>query len=303
MKAATKLIMSAVEDPAQLQTELSENYELLASYDELLEIDPEDSDTLKERTDTQALIASLQSRIEAAKAASQSAPPKWDMTKHPKFRNASPDAPPPPPPAADEGPTAFNVKDLVLAKWSGDKQFYEATVISKTGSSADPVYTVTFKIDNSTETNKRKHEVRAMPGRKRKAEGAPAAPSPAVSSTPDPAANGAVITAAPVVDKSAIQKKEPSMVSDGPTRMQPEKKKLKGGKAMESKKANWQSFMTNGPKKSSVSAIKPKQSMFRTPDAPSAKVGVVGSGKPMQKDQSRSKWGATNGRYEHNDEE
>lgn len=301
--------MSAVENLDKLRGELHEFYTVLSSYDDLLSVDANDAEILSERADALAEIASLESRIAAAESAASSTnqdnvplPSKWDPTKHPKFSKASSDAPPPPPPA-DEGPTVFNVKDLVLAKWKGDKQFYEATIISKTGSSADPVYTVTFKIDNSTESGKRKHEIRAMPGRKRKAEAAPAAPSPALASTPDASNNGAVITAAPVVDKSAIKKKEPSMVSDGPTRMQPEKKKLKGGKAMENKKANWQSFMSNGPKKSFASAIKPKESMFRTPEAPNAKVGVVGSGKPMQKDPSRSKWGATNGRYARDDEE
>jgi survival-of-motor-neuron-related-splicing factor 30 len=249
-------------------------------------------------------IASIKARITAAQATQNDVPPppKWDPTKHPKYSKASSDAPPPPP--ADETPAVFNVKDIVLAKWSGDKQFYEATIITKTGSSADPVYTVSFKIDNSTET-KRKHEVRAMPGKKRKADGAPTAATaaPPMAPTPDSDSRGTVITAPPIVDKSVMQRKEPSMVSDGPTRMQPEKKKLKGGKVMETKKANWQSFMQNGPKKTAVSASKHKESMFRTPDAPNAKVGVVGSGKPMQRDPSRAKWGNTAGKYVRDDEE
>jgi survival-of-motor-neuron-related-splicing factor 30 len=296
--------MSPSEDLAALQEELATHQELLAQYDELLTLDPNDAETLSDRTTALADIASIKARITAAQAAQSDVPPppKWDPTKHPKYSKASSDAPPPPP--ADETPAVFNVKDIVLAKWSGDKQFYEATIITKTGSSADPVYTVSFKIDNSTET-KRKHEVRTMPGKKRKADGAPTAATatPPVASTPDPDSRGAVITAPPIVDKSVMQRKEPSMVSDGPTRMQPEKKKLKGGKVMETKKANWQSFMQNGPKKTAVSASKHKESMFRTPDAPNAKVGVVGSGKPMIKDPSRAKWGNTAGKYVRDDEE
>jgi len=298
--------MSPSENLDALREELASHNELLSSYDELLALAPDDAEVLSERANALAEIASINKRIAAAKSASQNdAPPqpKWDPTKHPKYSKPAEDTPPPPP--TDEAPVVFNVKDLVLAKWSGDKQFYEATIITKTGSSADPVYTVSFKIDNSTET-KRKYEVRAMPGKKRKAEGAPAAslpPPPPTASTPDPYSASTVITAAPVVDKSAMQRKEPSMVSDGPTRMAPEKKKLKGGKVMENKKANWQSFMQNGPKKTAITATKHKESMFRTPDAPNAKVGVVGSGKPMQKDPSRSKWGSTNGRYARDDEE
>ncbi|KAM0723755.1 hypothetical protein Q7P37_000745 [Cladosporium fusiforme] len=247
--------MSSSENLDKLQEELSSHYELLAQYDELLTLAPDDPEVLSERSNALAEIASLEARIKTAESATKSntqddapPPPKWDPTKHPKFRKPSPEAPPPPPP--EEVPTVFNVKDLVLAKWSGDKQFYEATIITKTGSSADPVYTVSFKIDSSTET-KRKHEVRAMPGKKRKADGAPGSsvPAPPTVSTPDPDSRGTVIMAAPVVDKSAMQRKEPSMVSDGPTRMQPEKKKLKGSKLMDNKKANWQGFMQNGPKK------------------------------------------------------
>lgn len=297
--------MSQTANLDQLQEELSSHYELLAQYDELLTLAPDDAEVLSERANAQSEIATLEKRIAAAKQPSSQAdatppPPKWDPTKHPKFRKASPEAPPPPPPA-DDTPTVFNAKDLVLAKWSGDKQFYEATIITKTGSSADPVYTVSFKIDNSTET-KRRHEVRAMPGKKRKADAAAAAPAaPSIPPPPAPAEPG-TIYAPPVIDRAAAQRKEPSMVSDGPTRMQPEKKKLKGGKVMENKKANWQSFMQNGPKKASAASglSKPKQSMFRTPDAPNAKVGVVGSGAPMQKDQGRAKWGGggANGRWE-----
>jgi survival-of-motor-neuron-related-splicing factor 30 len=292
--------MSPSENLDALHEELASHNELLSSYDELLTLAPDDAEILSERSNALTEIAAINKRIAAAKSSAQNdAPPqpKWDPTKHPKYNKPSDDAPPPPPPA-DEAPAVFNVKELVLAKWSGDKQFYEATIITKTGSSADPVYTVSFKIDNSTET-KRKHEVRVMPGKKRKADGAPTASisTPPIASTPDHDFNSAVITAAPVVDKSAIQRKEPSMVSDGPTRMQPEKKKLKGGKVMESKKANWQSFQQSGPKKAAITASKHKESMFRTPDAPNAKVGVVGSGKPMQKDQSRSKWGNTAGKY------
>ena len=305
LKTATKVTMSPSENVDALLEELASHKELLASYNELLTLAPDDAETLTERASALAEIAALNKRIAAAKSTAQDdAPPqpKWDPTKHPKYNKPSEDAPPPPP--ADDTPTVFNVKELVLAKWSGDKQFYEATVITKTGSSADPVYTVCFKIDNSTET-KRKHEVRAMPGKKRKADGAPSAstPAPPAISTPEHDFNSTVITAAPVVDKSAMQRKEPSMVSDGPTRMQPEKKKLKGGKVMENKKANWQTFMQNGPKKTAISASKHKESMFRTPDAPNAKVGVVGSGKPMQKDPSRSKWGNTAGKYVRDDDE
>ncbi|KAK3061890.1 hypothetical protein LTR53_019608, partial [Teratosphaeriaceae sp. CCFEE 6253] len=92
-------------------------------------------------------------------------------------------------------------------------------------------------------------------------------------------------------------KREPSKVSDGPTRMAPEPKKLKGQKQLQKNQSNWQSWAQSGPKKTGVagatastSAGKKKDSMFRTPNLPNAKVGFTGSGKPMQKDQARAKW-------------
>jgi survival-of-motor-neuron-related-splicing factor 30 len=276
-----------------LRQEIDTCNELVAAYDEVLTFEPDDEATLSEKANTLAEIKTLEKLINSKSTTTTHQndvpppPPKWDPTKHPKFRKQSPEPSLPP---TDDGLVVLNVKDTVMAKWSGDKQFYEATVISKTGSASDPVYTVTFKIDNSTET-KRSHEVRAMPGKKRKAEGAPAAvTAPVAMAPPTVQQNTTIITAAPVVDKTLIQKREPSLVSDGPTRMQPEKKKLKGVRPMETKKNNWQAFQASGPKKVPVGASKQKESQFRTPDAQNARVGVTGSGKPMKKDPARAKW-------------
>ena len=285
---------------AELEGDISTCYELIAVIDEAIAESGDDPSLLKQKADAISEVADFHQQL----AALRQAPPKVDSVKS-NHATAAKDADiPPPPSSTDDAAQVFNVKDSVMAKWSQNREFFAATIISKTGSSSDPVYTVKFQIDGTKET-KRKHEVRAMPGKKRKADGAPAAsiPAPPLISTPDHDSNSTIITAAPVVDKSAMQRKEPSMVSDGPTRMQPEKKKLKGGKVMENKKANWQTFMQNGPKKTAISATKHKESMFRTPEAPNAKVGVVGSGKPMQKDPSRSKWGNTAGKYVREDEE
>lgn len=295
---------------AELEAAIETNRELVATVDEFIASDQSDPSFEEDKENALALIDDYEAQIVALKKkaadalnhrstesdAREEPQPKWDPTKHPKFRDATQDVPPPPP--ADEAPQVqvFNVKDAVLAKWSGGG-FHEAIIISKTGSSADPVYTVSFTYDNSKET-KRKHEVRAIPNKKRKAEGPPTAVStPPVTASPQPPTNGAIISAPPVVDTSLIQKREPSMVSDGPTRMKPEKKKLKGNKQLEGKQNNWQSFMKSGPKKTNIAATKPKDSMFRTPDAPTAKVGVIGSGKGITKDQSRAKWGGGGGSY------
>ena len=85
---------------------------------------------------------------------------------------------------------------------------YPATVISKTGSTKDPLYTVRFKGYHDTVTLK-KNEVKVIESRKRKAEDQPIV-------KPD----RTVITKAPAIDESLVQKKEPSkVVSDAQVTM------------------------------------------------------------------------------------
>ncbi|KAI7194244.1 hypothetical protein KC352_g21090 [Hortaea werneckii] len=180
-----------------------------------------------------------------------------------------------------------------MAKYSEDKQWYQATIVTRTGSQADPVYTVTFKGYGNTET-KRKYEIRPVhvESKKRKADASPAVSAPQTPAPPVPTAGGGhIISAAPAVDTSLVrEKREPSKVSDGPTRMAPEPKKLKGNKALEKGKASWNDWQKSGPKKPATGAVKKKESMFKTPDNPNARVGFTGSGKAMTKDQTRSKW-------------
>ncbi|KAK4636076.1 hypothetical protein CLAFUW4_01490 [Fulvia fulva] len=277
--------------------------ELAATQDDLdvikgaLDLDPSDTDALEMEPVLEEQLADLKQRLAAATKSEQSAPPpptgdapKYDMSKHPKFRKVDSEAPPPPP--EQRKAVMFNSGDSVMAKYSADKQWYAATVLSKTGSSADPVYTVKFTGYAETET-KRKHEVRAVENRKRKADAPPAAAAaPPTPVSPEAVQNGAVISAAPSVDPSLVQKREPSKVSDGPTRMAPAPKKLKGNKTLEKAKTSWNDWQRSGPKKPALGAAGKlgKDSQFRTPDLPNAKVGFTGSGKPMSKDQVRKKW-------------
>lgn len=316
---------------AALQRELAEARENVQVCDDMLALDPGDADALETKPMQEALIADLTAQItaETAKrdAASAAAPPppppadnaapppppsKYDMSKHPKFRQPAEAAPPPPTPTEEQ---SFAVKDTVLAKWSQDKQWYPATIISKTGSAADPVYTVTFKTYNNTET-KRKHEIRPAQNnntesKKRKAEDMWTEAFNAPVEPPSPNAgrsSRAIISAAPTVDPSLVQqqaKREPSKVSDGPTRMAPEPKKLKGQKQLQKNQSNWQAWTASGPKKGGavgrgggVPGAKKKESQFRTPDLPGAKVGFTGSGKGMQKEPARQKWDFRGGAYE-----
>ena len=271
---------------AQLEQELAARQDDLNTCNEMLALDPNSADALETIPILEADIADIKAQIAAKKAEQDAAPPppppsdgaappppKYDMSKHPKFQKQSAEEPPPP---AEETHTTFNVKDLVMAKWSEDKQWYQASIVSKTGSSTDPVYKVTFKSYGNTET-KRKHEIRAVETKKRKADGSPAVPAPQTPLSPNPAQNGTVISAAPSVNTSLVQqKREPSKVSDGPTRLAPEPKKLKGQKVLEKGKSNWQDFQKAGPKKTGFGTSKmSKDSQFRTPDLPNAKGRIV----------------------------
>ncbi|KAI7462296.1 hypothetical protein KC351_g16417 [Hortaea werneckii] len=288
----------------KLQEELAECEGNIKTCDEMLALEPEDESAKETKSMMEDMVKDLQQQINAEKAKqslaappppppSEDAPsPKIDMSKHPKFRKQSPEAPPPPPDEPQQ-PTIFNVKDTVMAKYSEDKQWYQATIVTRTGSQADPVYTVTFKGYGNTET-KRKYEIRPVhvESKKRKADASPAVSVPQTPAPPMPAGGGGhIISAAPAVDTSLVrEKREPSKVSDGPTRMAPEPKKLKGNKALEKGKASWNDWQKSGPKKPATGAVKKKESMFKTPDNPNARVGFTGSGRAMTKDQTRSKW-------------
>jgi survival of motor neuron-related-splicing factor 30 len=298
---------------AQLERDLAQAKDDVNTCEQMLQLEPNDEDAKLLKAQREQDVATLQQQIAAKKVErSLAAPPppppdadgdvppppppaKFDMSKHPKFAKKPHDL-------ADDvaQQTVFEVKDHVMAKWSGDKQWYHAVVVTTTGSAADPVYTVTFKIDGTTET-KRKHEIRPYhnDSKKRKADGPPVISAPQMPASPKPAASGHVITAAPSVDTSLVQpKREPSKVSDGPTRLPPEPKKLKGNKALEKGKADWKAWSEKGMAKVGAGGLpKNKDSMFRTPNLPNAKVGFTGSGKGMQKDQARFKWN-----YDKNDE-
>lgn len=271
-----------------LQQELAEHQTDLDACLEGLAADPTDSDLVQMKELLQQQIADTRAQIDAQKGsqsaqkgsqkgAQHNAPPppptsedratpKFDMSKHPKYRIASPEEGAPPPPPEETYTAVFNTGDSVMAKYSADKQWYSASIISKTGSSADPVYTVNFTGYNEKET-KRKHEVRAAENKKRKAESALASSAPPAPSSP--VVIGHVTSGAASVDTSLVQQREPSKVSDGPTRMQPAPKKLKGTKALEKNKSSWGDWQKHGPKKAIIGAPSKKlskDSMFRTPD-------------------------------------
>lgn len=163
-------------------------------------------------------------------------------------------------------PSSFKVNDTVLAKWvSGDKAFYPARITSITGSSAAPVYIVTFKSYGNSDTV-RGNDIKPISNesKKRKADD-----SPATQSSPTVAANTGVISAAANInpDLASQVRKEPSKVSDGPPRPAKVPRKVKANKELEAGKNKWQEFTNKGK----LAKTAKKESMFRTGESYNAR--------------------------------
>lgn len=238
-----------------------------------LQADPDNAELQTLKAELEEVISLTESTIAELKPApapvaqskKPSEPPvkeKWSRENHPAFKKAAP-----PPPEEPEVPTSFSVNDMVLAKWhSGDKGFYPARITSITGSSTSPVYIVKFKNYDTTETLRAKDIKPIVNPNKRKADG-----TPVVASVPTPPSTSNVISAAADIDPELAQqsKREPSKVSDGPTRPAKVPKKIKAKKELDDGKKKWQDFAAKGK----FGKAAKKESMFRTPD------GVNGRGK------------------------
>ena len=236
---------------------------------ETLQADPGNSELQNLKSELEDAINVVKSAIEdlasvaaPAKKTKASPPPveaKWSKENHPAFQPGyrRPGAPPSPVEEI-QAPVALKVNDTVLAKWvSGDKAFYPARIASITGSSADPVYYVTFKSYGNSETL-RKHDIKAITNdpKKRKADEGNHSPAP------PPPSNHNVLSAAADInpDIEGEARKELSSAGDGPTRPAKVARKVKATKQLEAGKSKWQEFAN----KKGVSKVTKKDSMFRT---------------------------------------
>ena len=280
-----------------------------------MQADPENTELKNIKTDLEEVITLTETAIAELKPASASAvtkktspPPvkeKWSKENHPAFQAGYRKLAAPPSPVDEpQKSTAFSVNDNVLAKWvTGDKAFYPARITSITGSSSKPVYIVTFKSYATTETLSA-HDIKPISNdsKKRKADGTPGTPT-----TPTLPVNSSIISAAADInpDLATQAKREPSKVSDGPTRPAKVPRKVKANKELEAGKSKWQDFTTKGK----MGKVPKKESMFRTPDGVNARgeearfmylylaesgvdvrlVGFTGSGQQMRKDPTRSR--------------
>lgn len=184
---------------------------------------------------------------------------KWSRENHPAFQPGY-RRPGAPPSLAEEpqAPVALKVNDTILAKWvSGDKAFYPARIASITGSSADPVYYVTFKSYGNSETL-RKQDIKPIANESKKRKADDVSHSPA----PDPPVNVNVLSAAADInpDIEGEARKELGNAGVGPMRPAKPARKVKATKQLEAGKSKWQEFAN----KKNVSKVTKKDSMFRT---------------------------------------
>jgi len=123
---------------------------------------------------------------------------------------------------------------------------------------------VTFKSYSTTETLSAQDIKPLSNDRKRKADGMSGAPAGPIMPT-----NSNVISAAADIDPALASqaKKEPSKVSDGPTRPAKVPRKVKANKELEAGKSKWQDFASKGKFGKSTK----KDSMFRTPEGVNAR--------------------------------
>jgi survival-of-motor-neuron-related-splicing factor 30 len=197
---------------------------------------------------------------EATKTKEPAEKPKWSVENHPAYQGGLRK----PPAQTEEAPVVYKVNDMVLAKWvTGDKAFYPARITSITGSSANPVYYVTFKSYGTTEAL-RAPDLKPMShdSKKRKADASAVAPA-APSAPPN------VISAAANINPALASavRKEPSKATDGPPKPSKMQRKVKANKELEAGKSKWQNFSTKGK----LGKATKKESMFRTGDSVTAR--------------------------------
>ncbi|TPX55805.1 hypothetical protein PhCBS80983_g05016 [Powellomyces hirtus] len=236
--------------------ELAQYQFQLDQVDEALSKDPGNEELEKLRGDLTELItlySSLVQEQEATAAATET-----------KKKRSAPDA-----------GRKWEVGQTVSAKYSGNGRFYEGVIEALPEGTPDGMYHIVFAGYTTKESVK--------PGDVREISAAPVQPSANKKRAIEAPVTAATIAA---TNPDANKKKKKFKPKDGAP--------SKRDKEQIQKQQAWLSFATGGDKKrkSSASAVKPpmkKPSMFATPDDPMAKVGVIGSGKPMTQFQQRGK--------------
>lgn len=227
-----------------MSAEEIESYKFQLEQVELaLQSDPENEELKKLQNDLQELITMFEAAAEPA------SPKKKETQTHQQQSTPS---------TANNTATAlktheFSVDQEVMARWSGDGEFYKATITAIGG--ADQVFSVKFKGYSEAEfvkaedikpiqSKKRAGVFENVLGDPKKKKKDTAAFSSSASSS------AATSTAAPTGTKK------------------------KKAVEFENKKNAWLNFATGGSKKKKATPVINKKSIFKTPDNPEGK-GIV----------------------------
>ncbi|KAF2423405.1 hypothetical protein EJ08DRAFT_672574 [Tothia fuscella] len=268
LAAAQKELASAIQQLETTKASLEEVTDekqrgdlnrLISDLEELIPLLEYDLSTMQPATVTPAIITPP-APVE---------PQKWSVENHPAYQNRNTGQAA----AATEAPVVhrFQVKDKIMAMYK--RQFAPASIIQITGSQANPKYYVKYEGYSEFATLD-SDQIKSIENKKRKADHV---------STPS---NSSVISAAANINHTLANqvKHEPSKVSDGPIRPAKIPKKIKQQKQLEEGKNKWKAFTAGKAGKAST-----KQSMFRTGEGVTARVGFTGSGQTMRKDAPRTK--------------
>ncbi|KAF8328198.1 uncharacterized protein EI90DRAFT_2926441 [Cantharellus anzutake] len=218
-------------DPKELET-----YQVQLSQVELaLVSEPDSQDLISLRTELQELISLTEQSIALAEKNKANTSVKASSSKV----------------ASTVSPT-FQSGDDVLAKYSGDNQWYPARITSVGGSEEKRVYSVAFKGYNSTELVQAS-SIKPLP--------------PNYAQT------------------SALGKRKAEDEAERERRKKRNEKKAEAravkAKEQSDKAASWMKFAKKAEKKGAHIAGLSGTSIFKTPDNPHGRVGVTGSGKGM----------------------
>ncbi|KAI8082856.1 uncharacterized protein BX664DRAFT_301318 [Halteromyces radiatus] len=249
----------------------------LEQVEHALSSDPTNEELLKLQHDLKDLIA-LTTQYE--QVAGSAPPSSTDNTTNSRKRSRSPNLSPHTSENTTNRPSTsalvthqFTVGQEVKAKWSQDGQYYRATITAIGG--ADQIFSVQFRGYKDIEVVS-VADIEPLEKDKRKGifEGI---------KKNDDTDTGLLATGSPSVGDDGNKKKK-----DG--------KKVKKVSEVEVKKNAWLNFAKGSDKKKKKQKVAPinKKSIFKTPDNPESKVGVVGSGRGMTSYQQRGKHSFTN---------
>ncbi|TCD69990.1 hypothetical protein EIP91_005579 [Steccherinum ochraceum] len=228
-----------------MEKELETYQAQLSQVEQTLEADPNNTELATLVTELKELI----SLTEAAIAAEQASSSKAESSRK-----------------AASGAVAtkdWSAGEDVLAKYSGDGQWYPARIASVGGSTENRGYSVVFKGYNSTELVN-SSQIKAMPNNYQ----------------------------APIATSSKRKlSKEEEEERERKKKKNEKKLEVKAAKAKEqvAKQATWQKFAKKSEKKGVHIAGVSGTSIFKTPDNPLGRVGVTGSGKGMTEVAPRGK--------------